>query len=429
MRAGMAAALAIAAMGLAACGPKVDEAVGASGAATMDEFCAAPGLPKALRHTTLIVDSGAITPASPEEFRIKNPELLKLVLGLADPTTALQSGATAPRERVTILAGSARSATLTPIFSGCIPGASDAEVAQAKAQGEGAAQTYFGSDLASKVRTQQAAFSRQVLLSLMGLNKLAEAAPAASESGFAASPFVKLLKPLGPPTAEDVGARRIFLFTDLPRSPPGTFADVSQARQAGFKTASETGLQLRQAEFFIVTPGTPADEVSEQFLRTFLLGSQADLQRAGGFSANGLSAAPTRLITYRGTLAVTPDYKMPMTMQLASGPDGQLVNSWLTYTASFGPRATPIQGELKCTAERECIVRSDPAGGLGQLWRLKPGAEPEVREDAPLGGLRFLEGTETERGMTGRIHDPVISIGRPGGGLTFQLERTMGQAR
>jgi hypothetical protein len=92
-------------------------------------------------------------------------------------------------------------------------------------------------------------------------------------------------------------------------------------------------------------------------------------------------------------------------------------------TGSIGQRATPVAGQFTCSADRQCELRSDPAGGLGQLWRIKPGVGPEVREDAPFGGLRFLEGTESAHGIRGRIYDPVISIGHPGGGMTFEAER------
>lgn len=417
VRCGVAALLASAAV-LGGCDPGAPGDAPAA-AISLETFCAAPGLAPALRHTTLVVDTGALQASAPEEFRARNPEFFKLAIGLADPAGALLSGAIAPRERITILAASPRSATLTPVFTGCVPGASPAEIA---AGAGSAAQKYFGSDLASQVEKQQAAFTRQLLLSLMALNKLSET-PAPASERFQTSPLVKLLKPLGSQGADDPTVRRLFIFTDLRRSVPTPAASVAAARTAGFETAAQAQVTLGLAETYIVTPGGPPVEEAVEFLKAFMLGSQADLRRVGGFSANGMTPAPTTVAAFRGSLAATPDYQMPMTLRLAATADGQIVNSWISYTGSRGVRATPLAGEWTCRAANECRLRSDPSGGLGQLWRLRPGPEPEVREDAPLGGLRFAEATETPSGLKGRIWDPVISIGRPGGGMSFEAQR------
>jgi hypothetical protein len=103
-----------------------------------------------------------------------------------------------------------------------------------------------------------------------------------------------------------------------------------------------------------------------------------------------------------------------------------MVDSWISYTASFGQRSTPIKGQFSCAAERNCTLRSDPAGGLGQLWRYGQGSEPEAREDAPFGGLRFMSASENGSGIEGRIFDPAISIGHPGGGMSFTAKRNNG---
>jgi hypothetical protein len=137
----------LAAFGLTGCQPKGDADVGdgSSGATKLDAFCSAPSMPKALRETTIVVDTAAVTNASPEEFRGKNLELFKMVMGLANPTQAIESGAVVPRERITLLAGSASKGILSPIFDGCVPGASTPELAAVHASGgTGAAQIYFG---------------------------------------------------------------------------------------------------------------------------------------------------------------------------------------------------------------------------------------------------------------------------------------------
>ncbi|MDR3508594.1 MAG: hypothetical protein P4L64_11900 [Caulobacteraceae bacterium] len=415
------------ALALAACQPKSD-GVGAdasSGPVKLDTFCSAPGLPPALRETTIVVDTSAITAASPEEFRAKNPELFKLVIGLADPAQAIESGAVAPRERVTLLAGSAPKGTLSPIFTGCLPGASAAELAAIQSSGGGsAAQKYFGSDLPSRISKQQADFTRQILLALMRLDQLSDAKLATS-SGFDSSPLVKLLKLLGAPNVGDNRVRRLFLFTDISTSSPDVEKTVSDSRRAGFKVADQIGLNLALDEVYLISPGSPPDDLTQQFFQAFALGSQGDLRRVGGWSANGLTAAPAQVVSYSGQLSDGVN-SGPMTLQIASTASGEMVNSWISYTASFGQRSTPIKGQFICTAERVCTLRSDPTGGLGQLWRYSQGSEPEAREDAPFGGLRFMSATETNAGIDGRIFDPVISIGHPGGGMNFTGKRVGG---
>lgn len=411
-------------LALASCGDKSAPLGASSGEVKLDTFCAQPGLPAALRHTLIVVDTTTLSPAAPEELRMKNPELFKLVMGLADPQNAIETGAATPRERVTLIAASSRTGTLTPVFTGCIPGASTAELAHLQGRGGGGiAQKYFGSDVASQLRKQQSDFTRQLLLGLVMLNKLAEPRPAATDGSVTASPFVKLLKAIGLPGSDDPSVRRIFVFTDLNRSLPSVRGDVAEARASGFKAAADGDLRLGLAEVYVVSPGTSPDEPTEQFLDAFLLGSQGKLERAGGFSPSNLKPAPTQVVNYRGTLAATSTSTMPLTLRLATTREGQLVDSWITYTATFGQRATPVAGQFTCSAERDCVLKSDPAGGLGQLWRIKPGAEPEVREDAPFGGLRFLDAKEDAHSIQGRIFDPVISIGHPGGGMTFDATR------
>ena len=421
---GAVASLLAVAVLLASCGEKTTELDPGGDNLKFDKFCSIDGLSTALRHTDIIVDTTAVVAAPPEELRVKNPELFKLVVGLADPAGAVEAGATAPRERITLFAASPKTGVLTPVFTGCVPGASPSELADREAHGSGGAvRQYFGSDLKATISKDQDEFRRLVLLALA---KLAKQAEPTGGIGTAAggSPLVRLLRPLGPPPSDDPSVRRLFVFSNLDASIPEGLSDAGTARSEGFKDAEAAGLHLGLADVYLVPAGGPPSELSAQFLSAFILGSQGKLGRAGGFSASGLEPAPTQVINYRGTLSATQSIAAPMTLRLAATKDGQLVNSWISYTASFGQRSTPVSGQFTCTGDSQCELRSDPEGGLGQLWRIKPGPEPEVREDAPFGGLRFMEATETAQGLKGRISDPVISIGRPGGGMTFDAKRT-----
>jgi hypothetical protein len=423
-RSGALLALVAAVSCLQACSDKgAERATSGAEAIRATTHCSAPGLAPALRETTIVVDTGAIAASGPDDFRSKNPELFKLLVGLGAPDQALGSGASAPRERITILAGSPGKGVLTPVFVGCVPGISNADLTALRRapQNNGLAQ-YFGSDVQSVTTKDQQDFTRQLLLALVKLGRLSEPEGGTAPTDSASTRFVRLLRPLGPPGGGDPPVRRLFVFTNFDKSFPASFHSVADARAAGFKAAEQAGLGLSLAEAYIVTPSQP-DDAGEAFARTFMLGSQADLRRVGPFSANGLVPAPAQVVTYSGSLVLTPSAVAPMTLRLAVTGEAQLVDSWLSYSAYRGERATPVGGQFACSGARACSLRSDPSGGLGQLWRTSTGVDPEVREDAPLGGLRFLEATETDAGLRGRVFDPVISIGRPGGGLTFSAAR------
>ncbi len=394
-----------------------------AGTVRLDAFCAPFGLSPTLRHTVVLVDASTIKNVAPEEFSAQNPALLKLIHGLAIPDIAMQTGTIVPRERVTLIAASPRTGAHSTVFTGCMPGLSETEMRNAD-KGN-AFDKYFGSDLNSKLREDRELFQKSVLTSLMQMKNLAEPPSATADGDFASSPLVRILKALPSPSADDIEVRRVYVFTDISRSPPPVSDDIAAVRAEAFKHAKTIALQLGLSDVSIVDSGSTGNlGLAENYFSAFLLGSQAQLRQVGAFSAETASAPPTSIALYRGTLKVA-DYEMPLTLRLGIDGRGRLVGSWISYTASFGVRATPLTGDFICTDERDCVLKSSPEGGLGQLWRLSGGDDPEAREDAPFGGLRYLEATEKPAGMEGRIFDPVISIGEPGGGMTFSVKRAV----
>lgn len=393
-----------------------------NGPIKLDTFCSMAGLEPAKRHTVVVVDTSTIVKARPEEFRQKNPALFALATGLADPEQAVESGAIAARERVTILAGRADAATLSPVFTGCVPGISSGELAARAAAGaDGAVDKYFGSDIASEVNEAREEFRRQLLVSLMSLEKQASG-PASGDGAIATSPLVRLLKALGQPPADESGVRRLFLFTDVAASLPTGLGDAASARAAGFKAAEDSALRLGMVETHLVPARGQPSDVEQGYLTTFLLGAQGDLKRTGAFTPNGLPPAPVSIASYRGELPVGGGITLPLNLRLATAASGELVNSWISYTGSIGQRATPLVGRFECSGERVCQLKSDPAGGLGQLWRTTAGTSPEPLPGGPFGGLRFIEATETPRSLKGRIFDPAIYLA-PTGDMKFEVKR------
>jgi len=391
-----------------------------SGTVKFDQFCTIDGLAPSPRHSTIVIDTAAIRAASPEQFRTSNPELFKLVMGVANPTVALESGASAARERVTILAASSRGGTLTPVFSGCIPGVSAAELAARSRSGsDSAADRYFGSDLPAQVTKHQEAFTRQLLLVLAKLGDSAEPTAAAADGQ---APLVRLLRPLGSSQPTGGTVQRLFIFSDLAPTLEGVPLDVTEARKKGFADAGRAALRLGLADAYLIGTRGALQDAEQQYLDAFMLGSQARLGHAGGYSTNSLAPPPSSVVTYRGSLVLDAT-SFPLELRVATTSGGDLVNSWVTYTSSHGQRSTPIAGRFDCAAPADCTLQSDRAGGLGQLWGTRPGPEPELLPEGPLGGLRFLDARETAGGLKGRVHDPAIGLGRPGGGLTIEARR------
>jgi len=387
----------------------------------MDGFCAMEGLPPPLRESVVVVDATSIVAAEPERFRSANPELFALVLGLGDPAQAAQSGSVAPRERITILAGSA-GRSLTPVFTGCAPSVNEQEIQERRAAGEdGSLERYFGRDIASAVHEAQDDFRRQLLVSLMQMAKMSQP-PVASTGNFASSPFAQILKLVGRPPTDDAPLRRLFVFTDLAGSLPGGLAERKPAREAGFAAASQAQLNLGRADVYLIPARGTLDEPSQQFLKAFLLGSSGNLLAAGSFTPNGMLPAPKSIEAYRGELPAAPQIRMPLEIRLATGPSNELIGSWVTYTGSFGQRSTPLLGQYQCSTAGNCLLRSDPRGGLGQLWSPAGSNEPEPLPDGPFGGLRYLEARGAGGILRGRIYDPVIFLGEAGD-LKFEVRR------
>lgn len=397
----------------------------AASATKVEGFCAIDGLAPALRETTIVIDTSAIAAAAPEQFHARNPALFALLLGLGDPVQTEQSGAAAPRERVTVLAASTARGSATPIFTGCLPNVSPEEVAARRAAGtDTGLDRYFGQDMGSSVKKAQDNFRRELLVSLMSLSKLAEASGAAAGPDPAALP--RLLKLVGAPAA-DGPVRRLFVFSELGvgRAFPAGLSDTRQARLAGFEAARKAQLNLGRADVFIVPSSGQPDEQAQQYLKTFVLGSSGNLLGAHAFSANGLPAPPHTIAVYRGELPASPQIRMPLEVRVATTAGGQLVSSWVSYTGSFGQRSTPLTGQFQCAGPGACALRSDPAGGFGQMWSPSAAAEPEPLPAGPFGGLRYVEAQGTETQLRMRIYDPVIFLAEAGegGDLRFDIKR------
>lgn len=407
---------------LAGCGPD-DPSPSVVQTSKFDKFCTIEGLGSPIRETVLLIDAQAIVASTGETFRQNNPVLFALVMGLGNPDRAVETGAIAPRERITLLVGDAVSGSTTPLFTGCVPGISQQELAARKAAGnDGALTKYFGSDMSSEIQKSREEFQKRILVALV------QAKPGAKSSmtdSFETSSFARLLRSAGTGSTTDNLIRRIFIFADPAKSISKQFASYSEAREAGFTSAAAVQANLGLTEAYIVPSGGAVSSLNEAFLSAFLLSSGADLRRVTPFSPDGLGPVPTKIVRYSGELPLAPNVMSPMDIRLATTASGDLVSSWISYSASKGVRATPITGQFSCSDEDHCTLRGDPNGGLGQRWRTDPGPAPQPLPEGPFGGMRIIEATETAGRLSGRIFDPIIFVGSAGD-LKFEAKRVEG---
>jgi hypothetical protein len=397
---------------LAGCGDENAPTGGdAHEAVKLDSFCSVPGLKPALRETVLVVDRNAVKPAKPETFKTENAGLFAAVIGLADAERAISSGAMAPREHLTIAVADPKTGGLNPIFSGCLPGMSKQEVADAATKGgDGALAVYFGSDTASKLREASKTFLTKAVLMTVQISP----AERGGGDGFETSSLARTFKAIGAGDAAAGKVRRLVVYSDPSSALAAVPEEYEAARKLGFELAESSHAALGMSEAYIIPAGKTIGETGRGFLDAWLLANGADLRFVGAFTPSSFSKPPVQLVAYTGELPLTRDVMSPMEMRLAAAADGSLVDSWISYTASKGIRRTPLSGQFACTADG-CELRGDPDGTLGQRWRTKPGTQPQLLVDGPFGGMRLISGTDNGKTMKGRIYDPIILVGQAGG--------------
>lgn len=393
---------------------------GAGEAVKLDAFCTMPGLKPALRETVLVIDQNSVKPSKPETFKTENADLFAAVIGLADATRALDSGAMAPREHLTIAVANAQTGGLNPIFSGCLPAMSKDELAERKTKGEdGAIDSYFGSDMASKLEEARSTFLTKAVLMVAQVS--GEGAGKAGDS-FNASSFARTFKIIGPGAGAADRIRRLIVFANPGGALSSVPEDYAEARKAGFDQAQTAQTSLGMSELYIVPAGVTIGTPQQAFLDAWFLSSGADLRHVGAFTPDSLAKPPVRITSYTGQLPLSSEVMSPMELRLPAAADGSLVGAWISYTGSKGIRRTPIAGQFACASDG-CELRGDPEGTLGQRWRTEPGMQPQPLVDGPFGGMRLINGKDDGQTLKGRIYDPIIYVG-DSGDIAFTAKRS-----
>lgn len=382
------------------------EEVGGASATSrkMEDFCSIKGLAAPVRETVLVIDQSSLVTSSPEEFRLKNPKLIEVLQGLSNNSRAVETGAMAPRERLSIVGVNPKSGAVNKVFSGCLPGFSADELAGRAASGsDSALDKYMGSDLASEAREYGENFSKFALIAALSVKPAPKAQQDQSGAG-----LLRLIKLLASQPGET--PRRIFLYTDPSRDLRQLPEGYEEARKAAFALARSNPVSMGLAEVHVVPAGRDVTATQTAFMDALFLGSGADLRSAAPFSADKLLPAAQKNYAFSGQMPVGDGVSVPVDIYLRVTRDGSLVNSWVSYTGGAGLWSTPLSGDFNCIDEGECTLKGDPQAGFGQRWRTLPGSEPQGLADAPFGGMRIVEGQVRGGTFNVRISDPIIKV-------------------
>jgi hypothetical protein len=390
----------------AACGS--DQSASLAGDAdsfVAEDFCRVEGLSAPLRHTFILIDSTVLAHTeNAEQFVASNSWVRDAVLALADPDRAINSGASAPRERITIIRLPENGSAGSRVFTGCIPAMTPEEITQAGARNSRVG-SFFTGGVREELEEKAAFFRTRLVAALQAAARAAEGRRRLSRGPIEQSSLFAALNGSAGLLEAGQSIPRLVLVTDLSRTRQQPAAGVADARRAGFVAGQQLGLNLRGSEIVLIQPNS-GDAMRRAFLDAFFLAQQGQLIYAGEGGIGGLPL-PARTVRRFVGQAAYPDGPEIVQIRIGIDRNGRLVGSWITLRDQHD-RSVPLAGQAVCDGEELCMVRSTN-DAFGQAWSLSPGGQPEFGNDMPFGGMRNVELRIDGDVLQGRVHDPLIS--------------------
>lgn len=372
----------------------------------MEQFCDTPGLPRPLRETYVVVDSLKLKRAeTPADFADRNADARSAVLAVGNPSSSVDQGLSAARERITLLLTSADGAAPRQLFTGCLPALSAADRADL-ASTESAASTFFTGGQEQKIREAGDQFRTALIGSLIATARAQPEALAADGTAFLQSLASSSIVFGG----KQESVPRIIFVTDAFAAMDGV--DTMTARKAGFERAKELGVKLGFSEVAIVGNGSES-EAGREGARSMLLAMDGAL---GSWTKDGGSirsaAVPIQIRRFAGavTYPISPPLEEIVHVRLGLDANGQLTNSWMIEIGEYRT-GVPMQGIGTCTTEDRCELRSDASSTFAQLWvPERKGNEPHFddKSTAPYAALRQWKLTVIAGQLQGEIFDPAV---------------------
>lgn len=413
---------AVCGLALAACSES-SASGGSGGAMTGDlkaeEFCTVEGLEAPLRQTFILVDDNMVNKTEdPREFVALNANVRDVVLAVADPQKALASGVTEARERVSIFVLPSDGGAAERAFSGCLPGLSADEMAQAK-QESSALGDFFTGGASQKIENSVNDFRMKLVASLQYIARNAAGPAEAPDATIAEASFIKSLRASNRLVSGDGGVPRVFLYTDVSQMDFPKFTSQEEARAAGFADGKKIGLDFNRADVFVILPEA-GDDLIREYFQAFLLAQHARLAHWGGVNMGAVPIAPASVQRFVGKVQY-PDSLENVRLRISVDKNGKLSDSWIILEGT-PDRSTPMTGQAVCKSRGECNISSD-SEGFAQAWSLAPGGEPEFDPDGPFGHMRRFEFNIDGKDLSGRIFDPAVDqIGSKSGNDSLTVE-------
>jgi hypothetical protein len=391
---------------LTGCGPEDTAASTAqAGPIKFEAACDVAGLARPARQTAIVIDEQSIVRSQPADFRAKNPGVIDAVVAVADPDRAVELGALAPRERVSLLLTPSDGSAPRLIFTGCAPAITAEELAnvtRGTSTAERYSDTFFASGTADELKAQAEEFRARLLGAIQRVAQAAPERPGRTAESFETTPTVRSLKSAPRILDPLLGAPRLVLIAPaaLRAAPGGGTAEA--ARTAGFQAAKRVGLDLGMAD---VAVALVVPTASRDYVDGFLLGSRARLAGWSSGAPSDLTPPPAQVRNFAGTIQYGP-VQFPVRVRLGVDREGRLSNSWIVVM-NEQEAATPLSGSAVCDRNGDCRVTGD-GRGFSQLWSARPGGEPEFGAEMPFSGLRYFE-LQIGRGRaSGRVYDPLV---------------------
>ncbi len=404
---------AIAAVLLAGCGESGGDAgsVGGAGVIRAEAYCNKPGLAAPLRQTFILIDAKILKKAEmATDFAERNAFVRDLGLAFSNPTLALASGLSDPRERISILLVPADGSPAQLVFSGCIPGMSADEEAAARA-GNSSLSEFFTGDALSGMAKDAEQFQINAIGGLTAAAKSGIDVPEPQTGALVESSLFKAIRAsrgvLEPP--KGVIARYV-IVTNLSAttfdSLESTDSPHKQGQDAGFKAGGDFGL----ADVMVVQPEGVAP-TGKEFLEGFLLAQGARLVSYSSGKPTSGERAPKAVRFFEGEAAY-PGRNERLNLRIADDGKGNLSSSWLTMMGGVN-KPIPLTGQISCSSPSICKVTSDDKG-FAQSWSPQPGGEPEFINELPFAGMRNFSFDIVGKELKGEVSDPMVQIGNDG---------------
>lgn len=397
---------------LLACGdPQAARTSAAGSAFRLERFCDMPGMRSSLRHTYILLDQTVLSHAgSPQEFAAINAGVRDAVLAFGDPVGGVQSFAVDYRERVSILLLPEDGSAAKLLFEGCVPALSPEELASSRETGS-ALSDFFTGGVQQDLHNEAEAFRSRIVSAIVLAARERTGAASPLTGPLPDSGLIASLRASGRLINGLQGIPRIVLLSNLAGIALGDADTREKSRALGFTQGQTVGLDLGRAELHVMLINGPQSSLAREYAEAFFLAQHAQLLTWGGNTPGGLPAAPVELRRFGGD-ATYPSGKETVQIRVASDRNGSLVGSWLILRGR-PDRATPLTGQITCSASDACTLRGDE-GGFAQAWSLAPGADPEFDAETPFGGARDWEFTIAGSRLSGRVFDPGVQLGQLG---------------